>query len=48
MFVPELINGKKYYFRMSRIKHNNYLTGWSEEHSDVRWTQLPANQIYRE
>ena len=33
LFVPGLTNGKPYYFRMSRIKDNNYLTGWSEEHT---------------
>ncbi len=32
MFVPGLLNGKQYYFRMSRIKDNNFITPWSEEH----------------
>lgn len=32
MFVPGLLNGKQYYFRMSRIKDNNFTTPWSEEH----------------
>jgi beta-galactosidase len=33
LFVPELENGQKYYFRLSRIKDNNYTTAWSEEYS---------------
>ncbi|HTE25533.1 sugar-binding domain-containing protein [Flavitalea sp.] len=33
LFVPGLENGKQYFFRMSRIKDNNYTTGWSEEQS---------------
>jgi beta-galactosidase len=32
LFVPGLVNGKAYYFRMSRIKDNSYVTSWSEEH----------------
>jgi beta-galactosidase len=35
LFVPGLENGKKYYFRMCRIKHNNYITPWSEEHAVI-------------
>ena len=35
LFVPGLENGKQYYFRMSRVKDNNYSTGWSEEHSVI-------------
>ncbi|MEJ7829394.1 MAG: sugar-binding domain-containing protein [Segetibacter sp.] len=35
MFVPGLTNGKQYYFRMSRIKDNNYRTDWSEEHTVI-------------
>lgn len=43
MFVPDLVNGKQYYFRMSRIKDNNYRTGWSEEHTVIPdGQQLPA------
>ncbi len=33
LFVPGLENGKEYFFRMSRIKDNNYATGWTEEFS---------------
>jgi beta-galactosidase len=33
LFVPGLVNGKQYFFRMSRIKDNSYVTGWSEEHA---------------
>ena len=35
LFVPGLVNGKQYFFRMSRIKDNSYLTAWSEEHTVV-------------
>ncbi len=43
LFVPGLLNGKQYYFRMSRIKDNSYVTGWSEEHSIIPdGKQLPA------
>lgn len=35
LFVPGLENGHRYYFRMMKIKDNNYSTGWSEEHSVV-------------
>jgi beta-galactosidase len=43
LFVPGLTNGKQYYFRMSRIKDNNYRTGWSEEHAVVPdGQQVPA------
>jgi beta-galactosidase len=31
LFVPGLENGNEYFFRMSRIKDNNYTTAWSEE-----------------
>jgi beta-galactosidase len=43
MYVPGLDNGKEYYFRMCRIKDNNYQTGWSEEHRVVPdGQQLPV------
>jgi beta-galactosidase len=43
LFVPGLMNGKQYYFRMRRIKDNNYLTGWSEEHGIIPdGQQMPA------
>ncbi|MCW3110104.1 MAG: hypothetical protein JWQ09_4610 [Segetibacter sp.] len=46
LFVPNLINGQPYYFRMSRIKDNNYRTGWSEEHSVIPdGNQLPPKPI---
>ncbi|RYF97285.1 MAG: hypothetical protein EOO00_00555 [Chitinophagaceae bacterium] len=35
LFVPELENGKQYFFRLGRIKHNNYTTGWSEEQTVI-------------
>lgn len=43
LFVPGLVNGKQYFFRMSRVKHNSYITGWSEEHNVTPdGQQLPA------
>ena len=43
LFVPGLVNGQQYFFRMSRIKDNSYLTGWSEEHSVIPdGQQMPA------
>lgn len=46
MFVPGLINGQTYYFRMSRIKDNNYRTGWSEEYTVTPdGQQLPPKPI---
>jgi beta-galactosidase len=48
LFVPELVNGKTYYFRMSRIKDNNYLTPWSEEHAvTTDGLQRPAPPLVR-
>jgi len=31
LFVPGLKNGQTYYYRMRLLKHNNYITPWSEE-----------------
>jgi len=31
LFVPGLKNGQTYYYHMRRLKHNNYITPWSEE-----------------
>ncbi|CCH52220.1 beta-galactosidase [Fibrisoma limi BUZ 3] len=31
LFVPNLTNGQPYFFRLRRLKHNNYQTAWSEE-----------------
>jgi beta-galactosidase len=46
MFVQGLINGRTYYFRMSRIKDNNYSTGWSEEYTAMPdGQQLPPKPI---
>jgi beta-galactosidase len=46
LFVPDLVNGKSYFFRMSRIKDNSYVTGWSEEHSIIPdGQQMPAQPI---
>lgn len=48
LFVPGLTNGKQYYFRMSRIKDNNYLTDWSEEHSVIPdGQQMPARPNFQ-
>ena len=41
LFVPGLVNAKQYFFRMSRIKDNSYVTGWSEEHSVIPDGQQP-------
>jgi beta-galactosidase len=42
LFVPDLVNGKRYFFRMKAVKHNNYHTEWSEEHTVVPdGNQLP-------
>ncbi|MGI8634865.1 MAG: hypothetical protein ACR2KZ_05630, partial [Segetibacter sp.] len=44
LFVPGVSNGKKYYFRMKKIKDNNYATDWSEEHTVIPdGGQLPAS-----
>jgi beta-galactosidase len=46
MFVPDLVNGKRYFFRMKAVKHNNYHTEWSEEHSVVPdGKQLPEPPV---
>ncbi len=31
LFVPGLENGKSYFYRMKRLKHNTYESSWSEE-----------------
>ncbi|MGM9508971.1 sugar-binding domain-containing protein [Larkinella sp. GY13] len=31
LFVPNLTSGRPYFFRLRRLKHNNYPTAWSEE-----------------
>jgi len=31
LFVPGLENGRTYYFRMQLVKHNSYISEWSEE-----------------
>ncbi len=33
LFVPGLVNGQRYFFRISRTIDNNYHTDWSEEYS---------------
>jgi beta-galactosidase len=46
LFVPNLINGQQYYFRMKAIKHNNFHSDWSEEYSIVPdGNQLPQQPI---
>ena len=48
LFVPGLTNGKQYYFRMSRIKDNNYRTDWSEEHIVIPdGQQLPSRPNFQ-
>lgn len=43
LFVPGLMNGEQYFFRMKKIKDNNYQTGWSEERVVIPdGNQLPA------
>jgi len=43
LFVPNLINGQPYFFRLRRLKHNNYQTAWSEERTVTPdGGQLPA------
>jgi hypothetical protein len=46
LFVPNLINGQQYYFRMKAIKHNNFHSDWSEVYSIVPdGNQLPQQPI---
>jgi beta-galactosidase len=33
LFVPHLTNGQSYFFRLRRIKDNNYASAWSDEHT---------------
>lgn len=43
MFVPDLVNGQPYSFRLRRLKHNNYQTAWSEERTVIPdGGQLPS------
>lgn len=35
LFVPNLVNGKTYYFRLQRVKQNSFESEWSEELSIV-------------
>ncbi len=46
LFVPGLKNGQTYYFRMSRIKDNNYRTDWSEEYAVTPDGQQPPQKPF--
>jgi beta-galactosidase len=46
LFVPGLTNGQAYFFRLRRLKDNNYPTAWSDEHRVMPdGGQLPASPV---